>query len=185
MLQNLTASLASLRDLEGIVGSFVVGEEGELLAKDLPAYFDGVLEEVGPRLIRLRDAFDLAEGDVSSCAVRFKSHRLTIRSVEGALLAVIADSKINGPALRMAMNLVLKKCTPEELTSSRSSYLPPPPSYQQAPLPPSSATLPTATSTPNSAHATLPSHPGRDPAPSSPDSPRKKREIFFRGKRVS
>lgn len=189
-MQDLSTTLASLRDLEGIVGSFVVSDSGELVAKDLPSYFDGVLEEVGPRLLRLRDALDLAEGDVSSCNVRYAGYKLTIRSMQGALIAVIADAKINGPALRMAMNLVIRKCGPEEL--SRMSLTPPPPTAAQVAFP--NATSLPATATPNSAGATRSEtfEVGRPPLPSNSRAPegggqgpqRKKRELLFRGKRV-
>ena len=187
-MQDLSATLSSLRDLEGIVGSFVVSEDGEVVAKDLPAYFDGVLEEVGPRLLRLREALDLAEGDVSACNVRYAGHKLTIRSIDGALIAVIADAKINGPALRMAMNLVIRKCSSEDLTapSSRSSVIPPAPAYLGVSPGP-------ATATPNSAQATRTDafdvephapRPGGGAPEGGQPPPRKKREILFRGKRV-
>lgn len=188
-MHDLSTTLSSLRDLEGIVGSFVVSEEGEVVAKDLPAYFDGVLEEVGPRLLRLREALDLAEGDVSSCNVRFAGHKLTIRSIDGALIAVIAEAKINGPALRMAMNLVIRKCSSEDLTtpSSRSSLMPPVAPYQ-------GAIISGATTTPNSAQATRTEafdidhptlrHSGGAPEAGGSSPPRKKREVLFRGKRV-
>jgi len=185
-MQDLHQTLSSLRDLEGIVGSFVVSEAGDVVAKDLPAYFDGVLEEVGPRMLRLRDALDLAEGDVSSCNVRYAGYKLTLRSMDGALIAVIADAKINGPALRMAMNLVIRKCG-SEVVGAQASF----------PI----ATTP-ATATPNSAESTRSSHSevfeadrsphrGNSRAPESggpvgsgSEPQRKKREILFRGKRV-
>lgn len=199
-MQDLNTTLSSLRDLEGIVGSFVVSEAGDVVAKDLPAYFDGVLEEVGPRMLRLRDALDLAEGDVSSCNVRYAGYKLTLRSLDGALIAVIADSKINGPALRMAMNLVIRKFGTEDLQSpsSRQSLTPSP--AQAFPIAPlgagSQASAPqfSATATPNSAESTrsdfdgsrppLRSSSGRAPEAGGPEPTRKKREILFRGKRV-
>jgi predicted regulator of Ras-like GTPase activity (Roadblock/LC7/MglB family) len=187
-MQDLSTTLSSLRDLEGIVGSFVVSEEGEIVAKDLPAYFDGVLEEVGPRLLRLREALDVAEGDVSSCNIRYAGHKLTIRSIDGALIAVIAEAKINGPALRMAMNLVIRKCSSEDLTapSSRSSSIP---GTAVLLAPPIGA----ATATPNSAQATrtdpfelLPHarQGGGAPEAGGQAPLRKKREVLFRGKRI-
>lgn len=191
-MQDLSTTLSSLRDLEGIVGSFVVSDSGELVAKDLPAYFDGVLEEVGPRMVRLRDALDLAEGDVTSCNIRYAGYKLTLRSMDGALIAVIADAKINGPALRMAMNLVIRKCGVEDLQSpsSRLSLTPTPAQVGFPNAPPSSS----ATATPNSADATrsayegerpqLRSSTGRAPEAGGSEHPRKKREILFRGKRV-
>jgi len=191
-MQDLSTTLASLRDLDGIVGSFVVNDDGDVVAKDLPAYFDGVLDEVGPRLLRLRDALDLAEGDVSSCNVRYSGYRLTIRSANGALIAVVADAKVNGPALRMAMNLVIRKCGPGEL--SRASFTPPPPSAAHVAFPITAAPPATATTTPNSADATrsetfeigrpAASSAHRAPEGGSSSAPRKKRELLFRGKRL-
>jgi len=204
-MQDLNQTLSSLRDLEGIVGSFVVSEAGDVVAKDLPAYFDGVLEEVGPRMLRLRDALDLAEGDVSSCNVRYAGYKLTLRSMDGALIAVIADAKINGPALRMAMNLVIRKCGSESASPSGRPSLATTP-QAGTPLVGAQASFPIATSpataTPNSAESTRSSHsevfeadrsPHRGnsrapesggPAGSGSEPQRKKREILFRGKRV-
>jgi len=198
-MQDLNTTLSSLRDLEGIVGSFVVSEAGDVVAKDLPAYFDGVLEEVGPRLLRLREALDMAEGDVSSCSVRYAGHKLTIRSIDTALLAVVADAKTNGPALRIAMNLVVRKCSAGDLAapSSRISSIPGQFAAAQNafPIAPSSVGPGPGgevTVTPNlaastrseafdgdkSAHRTSGAPEGGHP------SGRKKREVLFRGKRV-
>ena len=188
-MQDLSTTLSSLRDLEGIVGSFVVGESGDVIAKDLPAYFDGVLEEVGPRLLRLREALDMAEGDVTACNVRYAGHKLTLRSIDGALIAVIADAKTNGPALRMAMNLVIRKCGAEDLAvaGSRISSLP-----AQVAFPTVAGSE--VTVTPNLAASTYAEGEGpRGPSRSSAGAPegggpspgRKKREVLFRGKRVS
>jgi predicted regulator of Ras-like GTPase activity (Roadblock/LC7/MglB family) len=196
-MQDLTTTLSSLRDLEGIVGSFVVSEAGDVVAKDLPAYFDGVLEEVGPRLLRLREALDMAEGDVSSCSVRYAGHKLTIRSIDTALLAVVADAKINGPALRMAMNLVIRKCSAGDLNapSSRISSVPGHLSAQAAFPIVASGTVPSSevTVTPNLAASTRTDglegeksgYRSNGGAPEGGHSAgRKKREVLFRGKRV-
>jgi|SRR6478609_6625009 len=205
-MQDLTTTLSSLRDLEGIVGSFVVSETGDVVAKDLPAYFDGVLEEVGPRLLRLREALDMAEGDVSSCSVRYAGHKLTIRSIDTALLAVVADAKTNGPALRMAMNLVVRKCSAGDLNapSSRISSVPGQFGAAQTAFPiapsgvgPSGGASPSSagsssevTVTPNLAAATRTDgfdggHRSGGGAPEGGHSSgRKKREVLFRGKRV-
>lgn len=193
-MHDLSTTLSSLRDLEGIVGSFVVNEAGEVVAKDLPAYFDGVLEEVGPRVLRLREALDLAQGDVTAYSVRYAGYKLTIRSIGGALIAVIADAKINGPALRMAMNLVIRKCGIDDLAGpqSRPSRTPPPPTPARLAFPVTSREP--ATTTPISADSTrseslASAQPplytkGGAPEGGGPSQPRRKRELLFRGKRV-
>ncbi len=201
MAQSLSATLCSLRDVEGIIGSFVVNKDGDLLAQDLPAYFAGVAEEVGPRVLRLCDALALSEGAVSTCTVRYTNHKLTLRSMDGALLAVLTSAAVNAPALRMAINLVARKCTTVALTAPNVGDSAPPPSV--APLSPAQATVPPSSSQrPLSAApvpATVPSvHPvaetlappqTRRSSPAAPEgdssvAPKKERALFFRGRRI-
>lgn len=144
MAQTLTSTLSSLRDVDGIVGSFVVNSDGELIAQDLPAYFAGVAEEVGPRVLRLRDALALSEGPVSACTVRYANHKLSFRSVPGAVLAVLAVATVNAPALRMAMNLVARKCASEDLSSYEPTSSRIPPVVSSAPPPPVAPVPPVA-----------------------------------------
>jgi predicted regulator of Ras-like GTPase activity (Roadblock/LC7/MglB family) len=201
---NLKMVLSSLRDVDGIVGSFVVNAEGDLVAQDLPAYFDGVVEQVAPRAIRLRDALSLSEGSVSNCTIRYADHKLSLRSVHGALLAVLANHTANAPALRMAMNLVARKCSPAELASA--AYTTSPPAVTEAPptvaqQAPSSAPMPQVSAPPPPPRAvvgaaTLPSVPSPVTVPATPasrqqaseepadGSTRRSRAVYFRGKRV-
>ncbi len=141
---NLKLVLSSLRDVEGIVGSFVVNADGDVVAQDLPAYFDGVAEQVAPRAVRLRDALSLSEGSVSTCTIRYADHKLSLRSVHGALLAVLGNSQVNAPALRMAMNLVARKCSPQELASAAFTTSPPQVAEVSIPATTVASALPTA-----------------------------------------
>ncbi len=201
MAQSLSATLSTLRDVEGIIGSFVVNEDGDLLAQDLPAYFAGVAEEVGPRVLRLCDALALSEGAVSTCTVRYTNHKLTLRSIDGALLAVLTSAAVNAPALRMAINLVARKCTTVALNVPivGDSTPPPsvaPPSHGQPSVPASSSQpqLPPAPVPPMvaSVHpvAEAPAPPEtRRSYPAAPESdgsvaPKKERALFFRGRRI-
>ena len=213
MSKNLTRVLSSLRDVDGIVGSFVVNADGELVAQDLPAYFEGVAEQVAPRAVRLRDALSLSEGSVSTCTIRYADHKLSLRSVHGALLAVLANHHVNAPALRMAMNLVVRKCSPEELASAAFTHQPPaavevapapaeiPPVVAEvapvAPRPPAGmppppsarlgATLPSVVppSLPERERIRDPNREGGATPDSEPASARKERAVYFRGKRVN
>ena len=55
------ASLATLKDVAGITGSFVCTQSGRLVAREIPSMFDdAVLEEAGSRLLRMREAFAAA-----------------------------------------------------------------------------------------------------------------------------
>jgi predicted regulator of Ras-like GTPase activity (Roadblock/LC7/MglB family) len=202
MVQPLASALSSLRDVEGIIGSFVVNSDGVLVAQDLPAYFAGVAEEVGPRVHRLCDALSLSEGAVSTCTVRYSNHKLALRSVNGALLAVLTVASVNAPALRMAMNLVARKCAAQDLSNPdqvSSSTRPPPPVAPSVAPPPSVAVASSGVRPLSSTAATLPAmvaarYPAEPSAPPethrsyAPDAsgpaPKKERATFFRGKRI-
>jgi predicted regulator of Ras-like GTPase activity (Roadblock/LC7/MglB family) len=205
MARSLAAALTSLRDVEGIIGSFVVNRDGELVAQDLPAYFAGVAEEVAPRVHRLCDALSLSEGAVSTCTVRYTHHKLALRSVNGALLAVLTIASVNAPALRMAMNLVARMCAAQDLSTPgevSDSTRPPPFTPSTAP-PPNVTAASSGVRSSSSTAATLPAlvaaqHPiehATEAAPpetrrssSAPEAggvaPKKERALFFRGKRI-
>ncbi len=102
----LSQTLAGLRDVDEVQGSFLLGSEGRLLARDLPAVFHPeIFADVGPRLVRLRDTFDDLAGP-TTLTMRFTDHKLHVRAVGSKLLCVLTGANVNGPALRMAMNLV-------------------------------------------------------------------------------
>jgi predicted regulator of Ras-like GTPase activity (Roadblock/LC7/MglB family) len=106
----LSDTLHGLRDVDEVQGSFLIGGEGELLARDLPAVFHAELfAEVGPRLVRLRETFDPSGSETTSLTLRFADHKLHVRSLKRSLLCVLTGAKVNAPALRMAMNLVARR----------------------------------------------------------------------------
>src|SRR5690348_8005537 len=105
----LSQALSGLRDVEEVQGSFVCGDEGELIARDLPAVFhEEIFADVGPRLLRLREMLELASG-AGTVTMRFADHKLHVRAVGKKLLCVLTGAAVNGPALRMAMNLVARR----------------------------------------------------------------------------
>jgi predicted regulator of Ras-like GTPase activity (Roadblock/LC7/MglB family) len=104
----LSRILSGLRDVDEVQGSFLLSGDGTLLARDLPPVFhEGLFADVGPRLARLRDTFDASNGS-STLTMRFTDHKLHVRSVGSKLLCVLSGASVNGPALRMAMNLVAR-----------------------------------------------------------------------------
>lgn len=160
MTEALLRTLKSLRDVDGIIGSFVVGQDGQLLARDLPLYFDSsVLEEVGPRIHRLYDAWLTAAEELDTATLVFADHKMHLRDLDGSVLAVVSGLAVNAPALKMALSLVGRK-----LTSELSS------------LPAASASQPGVASQPPTAAAS---------APPQPTAPPPSAERFYRGQRVS
>jgi predicted regulator of Ras-like GTPase activity (Roadblock/LC7/MglB family) len=106
----ITQTLAGLRDVDDVRGSFLLNDDGSLLARDLPALFHSdIFVEIGPRLARLRETLE-SEGDLmSSLTLRFAEHKLHLRAIGALLLGVVTSAKVNGPALRMAINLVARR----------------------------------------------------------------------------
>jgi predicted regulator of Ras-like GTPase activity (Roadblock/LC7/MglB family) len=118
----MTATLASLKDVGGIVGSFVVDDAGALLGRDLPGIFgDSVLTEAGERIGRLLSAVDAADWTL----LRFSEHRLFVKRLDGGCLCVLAGLEANLPALRMAAALVGKRIAPTMRTQMPLTSEPP------------------------------------------------------------
>jgi predicted regulator of Ras-like GTPase activity (Roadblock/LC7/MglB family) len=113
MSENVQSVLRSLRDVDGVVGSFVLGRQGELAARDLPDYFDaGALSEVGPRIERLYEAWKSLDAELETASLVFAEHRLHVRELGSGFLAVLSNEQVNAPALRMAINMVSRRVSP-------------------------------------------------------------------------
>ena len=103
----MNASLATLKDVAGIAGSFVCTPNGRVVAREIsPLFDDGVLIEAGSRLVRMREAFAAGGDELEVGVVRFRDHRIYLKSVGDSLLCILAEGAVNMPSLRMAANLV-------------------------------------------------------------------------------
>lgn len=105
MSERMAQLLRSLRDVEGVVGSLVWGKSGEVLFRDLPLD-NGVLEEIGQRIARIYDAFAGAGEELDTATLVFAGHKLHLREIDSAFIAVLAQRRVNEPALKMALHLV-------------------------------------------------------------------------------
>jgi predicted regulator of Ras-like GTPase activity (Roadblock/LC7/MglB family) len=123
--RSLQKWLGSLRDIEGILGSFFVSAEGDVLEADFPPAFQAVASSVGQRVARLRDALSLGGSQVSTLTVRYPHHKLALRSVSGGVLVVLAVATVNDAALRTAMHLVGQRCL--EAGADFHAFTPPTP----------------------------------------------------------
>jgi predicted regulator of Ras-like GTPase activity (Roadblock/LC7/MglB family) len=110
LTEGIRSSLATLRDVGGVAGSFVCAEGGRLLAREIPALFeDSVLSEAGSRLLRMGEAFAAVGDELDMALVRYGDHRVYLKWVSGGLLCVVVTGRVNMPALRMAVNLVCRR----------------------------------------------------------------------------
>jgi predicted regulator of Ras-like GTPase activity (Roadblock/LC7/MglB family) len=175
-----TNVLAGLRDIEGIIGSFVVSSEGGLLGRDLPTVFDDdTLLGVAPRLVRLRDGIASDSAEPTGLVLRYGEHKLHIRAAGSGLLCVLSESKVNTPALRVGMKLVARRVaslgTQPPAVQAASSVPPPVTQRSQIPQPPSTAAAPSTAPAPRSAAPTPSAAPASSKAPSG---------MIYRGQRV-
>lgn len=159
-----TATLMTLREIEGTLGSFVLNEEGAVWAQDLPAYFGSAAYDVGPRVLRLLETLAEAQEAPTHGSLRYGEHVLNWRQLRGGVLSVIAGAQTNPSVLRMAMRLVAKKLEALQLEIS------------QVPLPPPTVRPPALEREMERAPAGPPEAGGARPG--------KSRALFFRGKRV-
>ena len=108
--EGIRGSLATLRDVAGVAGSFVCTASGHLLAREIPAVFeDRVLGEAGTRLLRMGEAFAAGGDDLDMAVVRYGDQRVYLKWISGGLLCVVVSGRVNMPALRMAANLVCRR----------------------------------------------------------------------------
>ena len=105
--------LAALRDVRGVQGSFILSDEGALLARDMGALLnEELLAEIGPRATRLCETFSADATPVTSCSLRFADLMLFLRPVPGAVLCVLSTLDVNMPALKMGVNLTARRLGP-------------------------------------------------------------------------
>ncbi|MGD0676012.1 MAG: hypothetical protein ABSC94_11365 [Polyangiaceae bacterium] len=118
-------TLRNLRDVQGVNGSFVIAGSGVLIARDLPAIFDGDLfSEVGPRITRLYETFLSGGEELDACMIRFSEQKLYLRRMTWGVIGILCNVGVNLPALRMVANLVIRRVDPEVVPSMRRSVAP-------------------------------------------------------------
>ena len=102
--------LTALKDIPGVVGSFVLNRTGGLVSREMPAvYPDSVYPEIGRRLLSVHEAIESQVTGVSECVLKFDSYWFVCRRTPECLLGVLTTDTVNHPALRMAANVALKQ----------------------------------------------------------------------------
>src|SRR5688572_32930290 len=88
-------ALHSLRDIDGVYGSFVLNAAGQPTARDLPAVFDdATLEESGSRIMRLWEAVS-DSGPPDYALLEFSEYSLFLRPVGDSCLCVVVPLNVN------------------------------------------------------------------------------------------
>ena len=132
--EGVRGSLATLKDVSGIMGSFVCAQNGRLVAREIPPVFeDAVLAEAGSRLLRITETFAAGGDELDVAVARYGDHRVYLKAIAGGLLCVVVAGPVNMPALRMAANLVGRRIGPS--VARAQAELPPSPP-EKSPAPP-------------------------------------------------
>ena len=114
-------ALQSLRDIDGVYGSFLLGGSGEPRARDLPAVFDDqTLIESGARIARFWEVVS-DDGPPEYAMLDFAEYSLFLRRVGSGCLCVIVPPQVNVLALRLASKWVARYFEPTAHDSSRIS----------------------------------------------------------------
>lgn len=126
LADGVRSSLATLKDVAGITGSFVCTQSGRLVAREIPSLFeDAVLAEAGSRLLRVGETFAAGGDELEVAVVRYGEHRIYLKSIAGGMLCIVVAGPVNMPALRMAANLVGRRIAPA--VARAQAELPPAP----------------------------------------------------------
>jgi len=123
-------SLQSLRDIEGVYGSFIVNTAGQVTARDLPAVFDDhTLAEASERIARLWAVLS-ENGSPEYTLLEFAEYSLFVRglSAHGELaaaspagcLCVVVPPTVNLLALRLASKWAARSIDREPTALSAS-----------------------------------------------------------------
>lgn len=112
-LNQTVRALHSLRDIDGVYGSFVLNAAGEPTARDLPAVFDDrTLSESGFRIVRLWEVVS-ENGPPEYALLEFSEYSLFLRRVGDGCLCVVVPTNVNVLALRLASKWVARHFDPK------------------------------------------------------------------------
>ena len=121
--------LSTLRDVDGVQGAFVISDTGALIDLDMPAMFAPQLfDEVGPRIVRLRETFASGGDEMDACTIRFSDFKLYVRAMQTGFICILSSIGVNMPALKMGAQLAQRRILTELGLSDGSPVSSPPPS---------------------------------------------------------
>jgi len=132
----MQTTLASLKDIPGVVGSFVLNPQGALVAKEMPAvYVDAIFPELGRRLVSVGEVLEQQTTSFQELLLKFEGSWLFVRRTTQCLLSVLVAETVNYPALRMATNVALKQLSDQLAAQPARAAAPVPAAVEAAPAP--------------------------------------------------
>ncbi len=102
--------LTALKDIPGVIGSFVLNDKGALVSREMPAiYPDDIYPEMGRRLIGVYEAIALQMASLGDLLLKFEGSWFLCRRTTQCYLGILTTEAVNYPALKMATNVALKQ----------------------------------------------------------------------------
>jgi len=102
--------LTALKDIPGVVGSFVLNDKGALVSREMPAiYPDEIYPEMGRRLVGVYEAIALQVASLGDLVLKFEGYWFLCRRSAQCFLGILTTETVNYPALKMATNVALKQ----------------------------------------------------------------------------
>lgn len=103
-------ALATLKELQGVVGSIAVDAIGRVQAHDLPSVFDATtLRLVGARMLELKAVLSTDDSEQLSGSLEFEGHSFHVRALPHGMVGVLLDPGAHRPTIGMALNLVSRR----------------------------------------------------------------------------
>lgn len=107
--QRLSVALRSLRDVPGVLGSFIWRHDGEIVASDVPlSCTPSTLAALAVRLQRLCEGFANVGDEFESTTLVFNDYKLHVCGVSWASIGIVVSNRVNMSALKLALALSLR-----------------------------------------------------------------------------
>lgn len=131
--------LSALKDISGVVGSFVLNEKGALVSREMPAiYPETVYAEIGRRLMSVDEAVTSQVSAFNDLLLKFEGHWFLCRRTAHCFLGILTTDAVNYPALKMATNVALRQIgdkvselSPMEIKTEAPAPAPEPPKVRR------------------------------------------------------
>ncbi|HEY6727997.1 MAG TPA: hypothetical protein VI197_28505 [Polyangiaceae bacterium] len=106
----MAEALATLKELQGVVGSIAIDRVGRVRAYDLPRVFDAAMVElIGVRMLELRSVLTTSGQEPLSGSLEFEGHSFQLRAFAHGMVGVLLDDGAHRPTIGMALNLVSRR----------------------------------------------------------------------------
>lgn len=102
--------LRNLKDVPGVIGGFVLNNDGALAGQDMPAFVGtDIYPDVGRRIAAAFSALDSSVGEFDDLLLKFDEHCLYVRRLPHGTLSILSTANVNLPALKMATSIAATK----------------------------------------------------------------------------